>query len=253
VICEGAEAQIIATSQFAGSNPIYQWYAEGLAVGDGNDTLNYTINSTQNITCTVTSDISCASPAQASSCVLTIVPQPFITPELTITANTDTITAGQFVTFTATATNAGSTPAYQWYINGIELSGATSSTYTSGSIGNGQTITCRLTGQIPCSSVATVTSNGITIVVQQPNSIDEWDGDKEMLIYPNPSMGEITFKAKHAGTFYIVNDAGQLVREIRLNNSNNFQLKVDNLASGAYIVAGQNEFGIVKEKLIIAK
>jgi hypothetical protein len=51
----------------------------------------------------------------------------------------------------------------------------------------------------------------------------------------------------------MVNEAGQLVREISLNNSNNFELKLTNLASGSYIIAGQNDFGIVKEKLIIAK
>jgi hypothetical protein len=50
-----------------------------------------------------------------------------------------------------------------------------------------------------------------------------------------------------------VNEAGQLVREISLNNTNNFEIQLTDLASGAYIVAGQNDFGIVKEKLIIAR
>jgi hypothetical protein len=50
-----------------------------------------------------------------------------------------------------------------------------------------------------------------------------------------------------------VNEAGQLVREISLNNSNNFELMITELASGVYVVAGQNDFGIVKEKLIIAR
>jgi hypothetical protein len=90
-------------------------------------------------------------------------------------------------------------------------------------------------------------------VVEQPNAVLEWNNAAEMLIYPNPSMGAVTFKSQHAGTFYIVNEAGQLVREIRLNNTNNFEVQLTDLAAGAYIVAGQNDFGIVKEKLIIAK
>ena len=249
----GAEAVFVANGSNTGSNPTYQWFIDGAPVGTNSDTLVYTFNSTQNVTCTLTSSLSCASPAAGSSEPFTATPQETLNPEVTITASTDTISPGGSITFTATAVNAGNSPAFQWYINGLLLSGATSSTYTSNTIGNGQTITCRIVGQVPCSSVTTVTSNGITIVVEQPNAVLEWNNTAEMLIYPNPSMGAVTFKSQHAGTYYIVNEAGQLVREISLNNTNNFEIQLTDLASGAYIVAGQNDFGIVKEKLIIAK
>jgi hypothetical protein len=253
IICEGEEAMFIAIGTHLGSNPTYQWFVDGTAVGSNNDSLSYTFTSAQNVTCTVTSSLSCASPAQGSSEAFVATPQETLNPEVTITASTDTISPGQSITFTATAINAGSSPAFQWYINGLVLSGATASTYTSNTIGNGQTITCRIVGQVPCSSVTTVTSNGITIVVEQPNSIIEWNNGVEVLIYPNPSMGEVTFKSVHAGTYYIVNEAGQLVQEVRLNNTNNFEIKINNLAAGTYVVAGQNDFGIVKERLVIVK
>jgi hypothetical protein len=253
IICMGAEAVFVANGSNTGSNPTYQWFIDGAPVGTNSDTLVYTFNSTQNVTCTLTSSLSCASPAAGSSEPFTATPQETLNPEVTITASTDTISPGGSITFTATAINAGNSPAFQWYINGLLLSGATSSTYTSNTIGNGQTITCRIVGQVPCSSVTTVTSNGITIVVEQPNALLEWNSAAEMLIYPNPSMGAVTFKSQHAGTYYIVNEAGQLVREISLNNSNNFELMITELASGVYVVAGQNDFGIVKEKLIIAR
>jgi hypothetical protein len=253
IICEGEEAMFIAIGTHLGSNPTYQWFVDGTAVGSNNDSLSYTFTSAQNVTCTVTSSLSCASPAQISSEAFVATPQETLNPEVTITASTDTISPGQSITFTATAINAGSSPAFQWYINGLVLSGATASTYTSNTIGNGQTITCRIVGQVPCSSVTTVTSNGITIVVEQPNSIIEWNNGVEVLIYPNPSMGEVTFKSIHAGTYYIVNEAGQLVQEVRLHNTNNFEVKINNLASGSYLVAGQNDFGVVKERLIIVR
>ncbi|MFN5295611.1 MAG: T9SS type A sorting domain-containing protein [Flavobacteriales bacterium] len=252
VICEGEEAVFVANGSHLGNTPTYQWFVDGTAVGTDNDSLVYAFTSAQNVTCTATSSLSCASPAEVVSAAFSVTPQAEITPEITIVATSETITDGQSVTFTATATNAGSNPTYQWYINGLVLSGATASTYTTSTIGNGQTITCRIVGTVPCSSVQTVTSNSITITVL-PNAVFEWENDAEMIIYPNPSQGEVTFKSKHAGTFYMVNEAGQLVREISLNNSNNFELKLTNLASGSYIVAGQNDFGIVKEKLIIAK
>jgi hypothetical protein len=253
IICMGEEAIFIADGSNTGSNPTYQWFIDGAPVGSNSDTLSYTFNSTQNVTCTLTSSLSCASPATGSSETFIATPQETLNPEVTITASTDTISPGGSITFTATTVNAGNSPAFQWYINGLLLSGATASTYTSNTIGNGQTITCRIVGQVPCSSVTTVTSNGITIVVEQPSAVLEWNNDAEMLIYPNPSMGAVTFKSRHAGTFYIVNEVGQLVREIRLNNTNNFEVQLTDLAAGAYIVAGQNDFGIVKEKLIIAK
>jgi hypothetical protein len=139
-------------------------------------------------------------------------------------------------------------------VNGILINSAgTSATFTTSTLGNGQTVTCQLAGNIPCSSVQNVTSNGITMVVQQPSSVEEWDSSIEMLIYPNPSMGEVTFKARHSGTFYIVSEAGQLVREVRLNKTNNLQVTLNDLASGMYIVVGQNEYGIVRERLIVVK
>jgi hypothetical protein len=253
VICEGTPVQIAAAVDNAGPSPIYQWMVDGVEAGDNNDTLTYSFASAQSVLCTVTSSISCASPAQVSSIAFDVTPQPSVTPTLVITVSQNPITVGTPVTFTATATDAGTNPTYQWYINGIALSGATSSSYTTSTVGNNQTITCRINGQIPCSAIQTVISNGITMVVGQPTNVNEWQADTEMLIYPNPSFSEVTFRSKHEGVFYIVNEAGQLVREIRLNSINQNQVTINDLASGVYIVAGQNSFGIVKQKLIIAK
>jgi hypothetical protein len=253
VICEGATVQIAALADNAGSAPTYQWTVDGVEVGDGNDTLTYSFTSSQSVICNVTSSLSCASPSQVNSVAFVVTPQPSVTPTVVITASQNPIVVGTPVTFTANATDAGTSPTFQWYINGIALSGATSSTYTSSTIGNNQTITCRITGQIPCSSVQTVTSNGITMIVGQPTNVNEWTADSEMLIYPNPSFSEVTFRSKHEGVFYIVNEAGQLVKEIRLNSINQNQATINDLASGVYVVAGQNSYGIVKQKLIIAK
>jgi hypothetical protein len=43
------------------------------------------------------------------------------------------------------------------------------------------------------------------------------------------------------------------VKEIRLNSANQNEVTINDLASGVYIVAGQNSYGIVKQKLIITK
>jgi len=65
-------------------------------------------------------------------------------------------------TFTATALNAG-TPSYQWILNAGNV-GSNSSTYTNGSLNNGDVMNCVITYTGICGST-TVTSNSITMSV----------------------------------------------------------------------------------------
>jgi hypothetical protein len=73
-----------------------------------------------------------------------------------------TVTAGQTATFSVTATGTGPLT-YQWYVNGVAISGATSSTYTTppttpGQTGSIYTVTVS-------NSVGSVTSMGATLTV----------------------------------------------------------------------------------------
>ena len=93
-----------------------------------------------------------------------------VTPSVIIAANPgDSITTGTSVTYTATPTNGGFTPAYQWKKNGINV-GNNSITYTDATLANGDIITCVLTSNNPCASTANANSNGITMVVLSANA-----------------------------------------------------------------------------------
>ncbi|MFN5549262.1 MAG: T9SS type A sorting domain-containing protein, partial [Bacteroidota bacterium] len=75
-------------------------------------------------------------------------------------------------TFTATATNAGVTPAYQWKLNGANV-GTNSVTYTNTALNNNDVVTCVLTPDLGGCSLITYTSNAITNkAVPAPTSID---------------------------------------------------------------------------------
>ena len=52
-----------------------------------------------------------------------------VTPSVSITSTSTSICSGGSVTFTAIPTNGGSTPTYQWMINGVNVTGQTASTF----------------------------------------------------------------------------------------------------------------------------
>ncbi len=93
---------------------------------------------------------------------------------ITVTANTAvsvSITdpgatcAGAAMSFTATPTGGGAAPAYQWYVNNVAVGGATSATFNSSTLTNGNTVKVILTSSITCTTGSPATSNVITVSV----------------------------------------------------------------------------------------
>jgi hypothetical protein len=51
----------------------------------------------------------------------------------------------------------------------------------------------------------------------------------------------------------IINNLGQVVKEISINSSNNYNASVSNLANGIYFVVGKNNDQLIKTKIIVSK
>jgi gliding motility-associated-like protein len=81
----------------------------------------------------------------------------------TITGSANTVCLGTPVTFTATPTNGGSSPSYQWYVNGL-ISGPDSSIFTYSSYTN-IAVYCVLTSNLNCTTGNPATSNTINILI----------------------------------------------------------------------------------------
>jgi hypothetical protein len=114
----------------------------------------------------LTSNASCiASSTATSNNITTTVIQN--APASVIISSSDadnSICAGNSVTFTATPTNGGASPSYQWRLNGANV-GSNSATYTTSALTNGQTVTVIMTSNAGCVTGSPATSNAISTTV----------------------------------------------------------------------------------------
>jgi Secretion system C-terminal sorting domain len=104
--------------------------------------------------------------------MVTVVPV-LVTPSVSIAASpSNFIVAGTNVTFTATPTNGGPTPQYQWYLNNNPV-GTNSATYSNSTLANNNTVKCTMTANNTCQTTNSANSNNITITITAtpcPNS-----------------------------------------------------------------------------------
>ena len=118
--------------------------------------------------CILTSNADCKSVATATSNTIKISVNTF-TPSITIAATSSSICTGTSATFTATPVNQGTTPTYQWQINGSNV-GNNSNTFTSNTLSNKDTVTCILTSSLTCVTAPTSTSNKVGMTVNVATS-----------------------------------------------------------------------------------
>ncbi|WP_290839085.1 T9SS type A sorting domain-containing protein [Flavobacterium sp.] len=166
-ICAGTNVTFTATPVNAGS-PSYQWKLNGNNVGTNSTT--YSNNALTNgavITCVMSSSTPCRTGLPATSNAITMTVNPQLPASVTVLASVTTICAGTQVTFTATPVNGGSSPSYQWKVNGTN-SGTNSATFQSSTLNNGDSVTVVMTSNAsPCLTGSPATSAATVITVNQ--------------------------------------------------------------------------------------
>jgi gliding motility-associated-like protein len=143
-VCKGTAVTFTAIANHAGTNPVYQWKINNVNAGTNSAIfLNAGLSDGDIVTCSIKTDplFTCAAGAGANSNGITIRIIDKLTPSVKIAANTTSICAGSPVTFTATASGAGSNPVYQWKVNGVNT-GTNNKTFSSSSLANNDTISC---------------------------------------------------------------------------------------------------------------
>lgn len=155
-----------------GGSPTYQWQVNtgsGFTnVAGATDTVfkafGYPANTQVRVIMTSSAGAPCATPSTATSNVFTLTyatKAPLVS--IALTTGTNPGCSGQTLTFTATPTTGGTSPTYNWKVNGVTQTGVTGNTLSK-VFANGDVVSCVLTSSSPCAVPSTATSNSITVV-----------------------------------------------------------------------------------------
>ena len=162
-ICAGTSVTFNATA-VNGGTPTYTWLLNGSPVGTNSALYtNAGLTNGSVVTCQMTSSANCASPTTATSNGITMVVKPILSPSVLISSSpAGPVCPGTTKLFTPVPTNGGSSPSYDWTVDGSVVSSG--STF-SGVFGNGQVISCTMTSNADCVNPLTATAMPITISV----------------------------------------------------------------------------------------
>ncbi|MFN5182526.1 MAG: beta strand repeat-containing protein, partial [Bacteroidota bacterium] len=210
--CSGGAIVFTATPTNGGTAPTYQWYLNNV-LQSGQTASTYTLNSPlsgdQIYVQMVSNATPCLSASTVNSNTVTLTSTPS-TPSVTISSSTSlTVCPNTSVTFSVNSTaNMGSSPTYQWRLNGSNISGATGSTYTTTSLSNGNQVSLVMTSSLngACLTVSTATSNVITYsispatnITTQPVSASACLGTSQSFSVAATGTGTLTYQWKKGG------------------------------------------------------
>ncbi len=171
--CAGSALSFTATPSNGGAAPKYKWYVNNV-LSANDSTANFTaanLSNNDTVKVELLSNSLCILGSNTAMFKYGVTISPNLPVSVSVVADKDSICGGQTITFTATPTNGGGSPAYKWYRNGVLLSGQTSATLATSLVENNDTITCELTSSEICQSGGPAMSNAyITKVNPLPNS-----------------------------------------------------------------------------------
>ncbi|MFY7964141.1 MAG: T9SS type A sorting domain-containing protein [Chitinophagaceae bacterium] len=167
--CTGSSATFTADITNGGSTPSYQWKRNNNNIGTNSSTLTLFATDVANgdvITCVLTSNNVCQTASTTTSNGLSLAVGGTVTPSLTIVTASDTVCSGNTTTFTALATDGGSSPVFNWKKNFVDVGSGSSISFLGGTLNTGDIISCVLTANNICQTTATANSNYVFLTVK---------------------------------------------------------------------------------------
>lgn len=243
-VCAGTMVNFTATPVNGGISPTYQWTIGGMpVVGAISPTWSTsTLSDGDIVTAILHSSVTCPSPVNAvsNSIKMTIINN---APIVYITATPGTsVPTGSNITFNSVVFNGGVGPIYQWQRNGVDIPGATNSTYTLVGVTSTDTIRLEVTSTMGCAVPDSAFSNALVVhtnvgVAAMPTMFDD------LTLYPNPNAGTFNIKgsvnSQDAVLVEVINTLGQVIHHEVVpvqNNALDRSIGVSDMPNGVYLL-----------------
>jgi hypothetical protein len=219
-MCDG---EVIEVSAFPVSGVTYQWLMDGAL---STDSINPTYSTGIAGFYSVITSNSCGSD---TSDVLHVVVNP-LPPAPVIT------TSGSFLI------SSPSGGIYQWYLNGTEIPGETNDSLIVLENGN---YTVVVTNAFDCSSESVIFE--VDDVSLNENSLDL------ISVFPNPSSGQFTIRARAAGAIVVSTFDGRIVQSEKLNANSEMSIDLSEYSSAVYFIRYSCEDGEITLRTVLGK
>ena len=236
-ICSGKDVTFTAAPTNQGAAPMYEWFVNNVSQGVASTSPTFhstTLINNNTVKVKLTSNATCVTTPTVPSNDVTMTVTANVTPTIAITSDKSTICTGETVNFTASSTNAGTVPIYQWKINGVNSGMPSSSTaFSSSSLTTGKTVTVELTSSASCVTQSVVVSTGIQITVPVTTQIVAQPQDQSVcalgdnVTFTVSAVGAgLTYQWKIGGTSLANNTTytGTLTKSLTVSNVSNSDL-----------------------------
>jgi hypothetical protein len=169
VLCNGDSLQFTINATHKGQTPFFKWYINDSLIYYGDTTIFDVYNPIEGdvIYCTMESNEECITETIVKSNNFTIKFNSGVTPTVQIKSSSTNTCQGKEVIFTATSTNEGTQPIYEWFVGNTSVQKGSSATFSTTTLNDKDIVKCVLVSNIPCAIINTAKSNSIEISITE--------------------------------------------------------------------------------------
>ncbi|OJJ14315.1 hypothetical protein BKI52_43330 [marine bacterium AO1-C] len=166
-VCAGEAITFTATPTFGGTNPIYQWRINGqnVLLADQATFTHSNLKNGDKVSLQMVSSLGCFAATTVVSEETSVIINDQLTPSVAIISDKNNICIGETITFMANPTFGGTSPIYQWRINGVDVSSANQATFTRSNFQAGDKVSLRMISSLSCLTTPSVMSEDFTVNV----------------------------------------------------------------------------------------
>jgi hypothetical protein len=123
--------------------------------------------------------------------------------------------------------------AYQWELNGVGVTGATTATYTNSALKDKDVVSCSITGSTICNLQG---EHWVTVTVLDNTASPTASQGSELTINPNPAHDVLMIENGRDRSLKIYNVVGQQVHEAAIATDKE-RIDIGNLVPGVYLLS----------------